>query len=34
MTVSLEDIKEVNNGNDWMDEAYKKYTGMSNKGHA
>ena len=33
MTGNLEDVKEVSNGNKWMDEQYRKHTGMSNKGH-
>jgi hypothetical protein len=33
MTGNLEDVKEVCNGNKWMDEQYRKHTGMSNKGH-
>jgi len=33
MTGILDDIKEVNTGNKWMDEKYQKYIGMSNKGH-
>ena len=33
MTGNLEDVKEVNNGNKWADEAYQKYTGTYNKGH-
>ena len=33
MTGNLEDVKEVNSGNKWMDEAYQKYTGTYNRGH-
>ena len=33
MSGNIEETKEVNDGNAWMDDQYRKHTGMSNKGH-